>query len=768
MTIISRSLSIFTAGLFFALPSIAHAVATISVSDPSVLEGNAGTTTVQFVVTCDPCMQVNATVHYHTQDGTATTADSDYVAKSTPPGQIDVGLGNAKETHVIEVTVNGDATPEADENFEMVFEFSVGSPSLVFAPGHDDTVGGTPTSIGQATILDDDTGVNTPPTAEAGGPYNVNEGGSVGLSGSGSSDAEQATNTLTFAWDLDNNGSFETPGISPTFSAASLDGPSVKNVGLRVTDDGALMHTDTATINILNVAPVANNDGGVGFTTDEDSSFTTANVLSNDTDVVGDPLTVSAFDTSGTIGIVTSNGNGTFGYNPNGQFDYLSASESTTDSFGYTANDGDGGSNNATVTITINGVNDAPVISAVTPSTQTVDYSDWIIPFDVTVTDIDTDIASPVLTLGDTGSPLDLGLTFNDDCIAFDSNGGQVCTWTYSGQVLDPEADYIVEFKANDGSNNSAMVSYTVKVVAEQASVSFDPDNPVSVLVAAPGSDESEPFSMTVFVNETTPDQAVGTAAPGDIDNAVVNMKLNALVGGGMVSVLCTEVGPTTITPDYTDVLEVQCDFDQIPVNIYHAEVAVSGGYYSGAGEDVITVFDPSLGFTTGGGWFYWPDTCSGFPEECDGEYLGDKTNLGYTMKYNTKGNKLKGSLLLIRHAADGEIYRIKSNALYGLALSPLDSPFGFASFSGKSTYREPGWEDSVGNHEFIVYVEDHGEQGCNQVPGDYFWIEVQGKDGETYLDGVPLNLGDMPEVTGTDLECGNIVVPHTNANGMP
>ena len=39
----------------------------------------------------------------------------------------------------------------------------------------------------------------------------------------------------------------------------------------------------------------------------------------------------------------------------------------------------------------------------------------------------------------------------------------------------------------------------------------------------------------------------------------------------------------------------------------------------------MLVVYDPSLGFTTGGGWFIWPDGS------------GDKTNFGYTMKYNKK-----------------------------------------------------------------------------------------------------------------------------------
>lgn len=91
-----------------------------------------------------------------------------------------------------------------------------------------------------------------PPTAEANGPYSVAEGGSVTLSSAGSSDPDG--DVLTFNWDLDNNGSFETPGATPDFSAAGRNGPDAQTVVLQAWD-GTFYVTDTATVNILNVAP---------------------------------------------------------------------------------------------------------------------------------------------------------------------------------------------------------------------------------------------------------------------------------------------------------------------------------------------------------------------------------------------------------------------------------------------------------------------------------------------------------------------------------
>jgi PKD domain len=95
--------------------------------------------------------------------------------------------------------------------------------------------------------------VDTAPAADAGGPYSVAEGGRMTVSATGS---DSAGNLLTYEWDLDDDGTFETAGQSATFSAASLDGPSSHTVTVRVSD-GDSATTDGATVTVTNVAPTA-------------------------------------------------------------------------------------------------------------------------------------------------------------------------------------------------------------------------------------------------------------------------------------------------------------------------------------------------------------------------------------------------------------------------------------------------------------------------------------------------------------------------------
>jgi hypothetical protein len=195
----------------------------------------------------------------------------------------------------------------------------------------------------------------------------------------------------------------------------------------------------------------------------------------------------------------------------------------------------------------------------------------------------------------------------------------------------------------------------------------------------------------------------------------------------------------------YDAILTAECAFDDVPVNAYHVQATVVGGYYvSGLAEDVLVIFDPSLGFTTGGGWFTWPGTT-------------DKTNFGFNVKYQ-KDKGVHGHLLLMRHHPDGSFYGLKAKGLFGLAIGEFDAgdaTVGWASFVGKAAYVEPGWASPIDDHTFIIYVEDWNEPGSGH---DQVWLEVRDGDGSVIL---AMSM-DLPAIDNTvTLSGGNIVVPH-------
>jgi hypothetical protein len=317
-----------------------------------------------------------------------------------------------------------------------------------------------------------------------------------------------------------------------------------------------------------------------------------------------------------------------------------------------------------------------------------------------------------------------------------------ICTWTLDGTIDVPEGEYVITITMDDGDGGQAPADTTVIVEPEGANIWLDENNLVAVQVETDGGVSPE-FTLEAYVQETYPDDAACEPDPGDIDDAQVSMSLVPVGPGGTQTVLCTNAGVSG--SGYDAILTVECDFNDIPVNVYSVQATLVGGYYTSATvEDVLVIFDPSLGFTTGGGWFYWPGTT-------------EKTSFGYTMKYNKALTNVKGNLLLIRHMEDESIYRVKSNALFGLSIGDFEEDgmtVGWASFAGKCTYIEPGWEEPEGNYRFTVYAEDWNEPGDM----DQFWLEV--RDGQENV--VPAMSMDLPATENTvTLGGGNIVVPH-------
>jgi|GEM_PF-5590596 len=163
--------------------------------------------------------------------------------------------------------------------------------------------------------------------------------------------------------------------------------PAIGQVGdflVSVTDTGLgdptqiLQDSEFYSVAIENQAPVAGDDpvpDSASFAIGEDAGGTdVGNLFDNDSDVDGDtfslnsvlvsntPVANAADFTTAKGALVTIGADGLVNYDPNGQFESLADGESETDVFTYTIIDSESHvSNEATVTITINGANDAPV-----------------------------------------------------------------------------------------------------------------------------------------------------------------------------------------------------------------------------------------------------------------------------------------------------------------------------------------------------------------------------------------------------------------------
>ncbi|MFK7943051.1 MAG: Ig-like domain-containing protein [Paracoccaceae bacterium] len=249
--------------------------------------------------------------------------------------------------------------------------------------------------------------------------------------------------------------------------------------------------TDTQTVTLTvggdNDAPVANPDA---VTADEDTPLTipASTLLANDTDVDNDPLTIISVNDAVSTGVVTLNGTDVV-YDPNGQFEDLAVGETATDTFTYTVSDGQGGTAITTVTVTIDGVNDAPVTEDDTASGE----EDTPITGNVLTNDTDPDGDPLTATLGT--PPANGDVLLNPDG-----------SFSYT-----PDPDFngtdTFTYVADDGNGGT---------VTETVTVTIDPvnDAPVAAPDAVTG-DEDSPITGNVLDNDEDVDGDPLTATLG-------------------------------------------------------------------------------------------------------------------------------------------------------------------------------------------------------------------------------------------------------------
>ena len=238
-----------------------------------------------------------------------------------------------------------------------------------------------------------------------------------------------------------NHGSVTNNNINVTYTPnADYEGPDWFTYTVSDGNGGTDSANVTIAVDAVNDLPAAVDDA---YAIDEDTPLILAapGVLANDSDVDGDTLTLVVVTTpqhgSGSIG-----SDGSFNYTPDANFN-------GSDNFTYRASDGTAESNIATVTITIDAVNDLPV--AYDDSATT----DEDTPVNIDVLANDTDADGDILSVISVATP-----TNGYAMVELDS------TITYS-----PNADYegpdwfIYTVSDGNGSTDSANVTISISAV---------------------------------------------------------------------------------------------------------------------------------------------------------------------------------------------------------------------------------------------------------------------------------------------------------------
>ena len=222
------------------------------------------------------------------------------------------------------------------------------------------------------------------------------------------------------------------------------------SVTYTVSDGGS--ETDTATLTVTvrggtNQVPTAN---GESDRTNEDTPLTaTVNLLDNDSDPDGDALgithvgSVAGMVVAANVGKATEgsqggqftiNADGSWRFNPGGDFDDLAASATRTTSVTYTVFDGHGGTATANLTVTVAGVNDAPIAGN---DLATTDDKDMPLPTTANLLINDSDPDSGTLRITSVGGDADnLGRATEG------SHGGQFTVNADGSWTFDPGTDF--------------------------------------------------------------------------------------------------------------------------------------------------------------------------------------------------------------------------------------------------------------------------------------------------------------------------------------
>jgi VCBS repeat-containing protein len=191
------------------------------------------------------------------------------------------------------------------------------------------------------------------------------------------------------------------------------------------------------------VGPIAEDDF---YSVDEDSLLTInpIGVLLNDTNTQSDTF-VAIIQTNVGFGTLILNSNGTFTYQPNQDF-------ASTDSFTYVANNGTHNSNEATVTLFVNSINDTPI--ALGDSYSIVE--DTLLDIVASgILDNDFDVDGDVIT-----SILDT--TTNHGILILNSDG----SFTYTPNLNFNDSDFFT-YHVNDGSLDSDIVTVEITVTSD-------------------------------------------------------------------------------------------------------------------------------------------------------------------------------------------------------------------------------------------------------------------------------------------------------------
>ncbi|MCI5044645.1 MAG: Ig-like domain-containing protein [Aquisalinus sp.] len=500
-----------------------------------------------------------------------------------------------------------------------------------------------------------------------------------------------------------------------------------------------------------NAAPVASDDD---FTTDENTSINGNLFIFNgvgfDQDAdAGDSFSLTALNGDAlSVGqqVILPSGallllavDGSFSYDPNGQFESLGVGETTTDIFNYTISDSNGASSAATVTIAIVGVNDVPVaLDDEYSLVEDEQILDGTIFRDVGgIGDFDFDINDNLSVVSVNGSEASIGkevvlasgalLTLNaDGTFVYNTNGKFAALDT--GQAFVEEFTYAI----TDGQ-------------LDQVAATFDPDILPSSLDGTAG--------YTINGNGFQFGSGRVVSSAGDFNADGVDDFL--ISAANQVSVVFGQSGESVVDFELSDLNGVNGfkinaieRFDQFGRSISSAgdmngdgfdDIIIGAGFadgaFSGAGESYVvfgtsTPFLPTFDLTD-------LDGTNGFV--LDGSVFNGQSGIAVANIGDLNGDGLQDIAVSAPFAGVGGETAGQIYIVYG-RLDPFPARFSVSELDGANGFTINGIDnrDNIGNTKDSI-------SGAGDVNGDGVDDMLVG----AIFGGSPLNSGESYIVFG-------------------
>jgi hypothetical protein len=456
------------------------------------------------------------------------------------------------------------------------------------------------------------------------GPFSVNEGDSITLTAQAT---DSASGALNYDWDLDNDGTFETTDEQPTFSAASLDGPTSKTVGVRVTDEAGRSTTSTATVNVDNVAPTpVINDAPT--TSPEGTAISL-------TSIVTDP---GIADTFTYAWMVKKNGN-SFANGSDPSFSFTPDDNGTYE-VSLSVTDDDGGVGTAIETIIVTNV--APTVSNVKVDSGTINEGSSL-TLTGNLTDPGTkDSFKLTINWGDGSSLESVSLK------AGSTSFSQTHTYVDDNPTGTP-ADtnkIAVTVEDNDGGKGTGSASVIVNNLAPELSI-------------------SAPVYGSLYAKDATVNlsASITDMGPSDTFTCSINWDDGITDNGTVASGGCTASHEYSAAGVFTIQMQVMDDD-------------------TGSDTDtvMVVVYDPSAGFVTGGGWIDSP--AGAYTAE---PTLMGKATFGFVSKYQKGATTPTGNTEFKFQAGN---FKFDSDSYDWLVVAGAKAQFkGTGSVNGVSGY---------------------------------------------------------------------------------